>query len=159
MKICVLGDKTTMAYTAACEVVVDLGHIVCEPHDTGAHLAIAPLLTLKISNEEINRPMLGTLIFHPSPLPWGRGASSIKWAYKRAEPITGATWFWANERYDAGDICEQEIVTINYVQTPRAFYEAHIIPAMVRTLRRALVAIEWGYIRRIPQVEEYSSYD
>lgn len=88
-----------------------------------------------------------------------RGAASIRNAYKRGEPITAATWFWANDRYDAGDICEQEIVAINHFLRPREFYEAHIIPAMGRTLERALIAIERGYIRAVPQVEEYSSYD
>ena len=49
---------------------------------------------------------IGTLIFHPSPLPYGRGASSLKWAYRRGEPITAATWLWADSGYDTGDICE-----------------------------------------------------
>ena len=34
--------------------------------------------------------------------PHGRGASSIKWAYKRKEPVTAATWFWANDGKAAG---------------------------------------------------------
>ena len=73
-------------------------------------MAIAPLLTRKLGSEELSAPLAGTLIFHPSPLPYGRGASSIRWAYRRHEPITAATWFWANDELDGGDICEQEIV-------------------------------------------------
>ena len=46
-------------------------------------VAIAPLLTEKIDARELSEPELGTLIFHPSPLPYGRGASSIRWAYRR----------------------------------------------------------------------------
>ena len=38
-------------------------------------VAIAPLLIERVSNEELAEPNLGTLIFHPSPLPYGRGAS------------------------------------------------------------------------------------
>lgn len=89
----------------------------------------------------------------------GAGASSIKWAYKRGEPITAATWFWADSGYDTGDICEQEIVKIDYDAQPRVFYEREIIPAMIRTLGRCLDNIGKGIIRRIPQVEAYSTYD
>ena len=94
-----------------------------------------------------------------APLPYGRGASSIKWAYKRGEPITAATWFWADSGYDTGDICEQEIVKIDYGVRPRVFYEQEIIPAMLRTLGRCLDNIGKGIIRRIPQIEAYSTYD
>ncbi|MDX9747402.1 MAG: formyltransferase family protein [Paludibacter sp.] len=159
MKVSILGIEGTPAYIAALEVVSGTNNTLCSPTDAGCHIAVAPLLTTKLSNEEINRPMLGTLIFHPSPLPWGRGASSIKWAYRRREPITAATWFWANDKYDSGDICEQEILTIDYSLSPREYYNAHVIPALARTLTRALAAIERGHIRRIPQIERYSSHD
>lgn len=122
-------------------------------------LAIAPLLTEKITDEELKEPVIGTLIFHPSPLPYGRGASSIKWAYKRGEPITAATWFWADSGYDTGDICEQEIVKIDYGVRPRVFYEQEVIPAMLRTLGRCLDNLQKGIVRRIPQVEEYATFD
>lgn len=159
MVIDILGDKNTRAYNEARRICVELGHAVTDGSHFVIDLAIAPLLTIKLSDEELATPLIGTLIFHPSPLPWGRGAASIRNAYKRGEPITAATWFWANDRYDAGDICEQEIVAINHFLRRREFYEAHIIPAMGRTLERALIAIERGYIRAVPQVEEYSSYD
>lgn len=133
-----------------------LGHKIV---DSGADIAIAPLLTEKISNEQISEPLFGTLIFHPSPLPYGRGASAIRWAYRRKEPITAATWFWASDKLDAGDICEQEIIKIDYSLSPREFYEIHIIPAMLRTLERCLTGVQKGFKRQIPQVEEYASYD
>ena len=135
---------------------LSLGHKIVE---SDANLAIAPLLTKKVSNEELSEPLFGTLIFHPSPLPYGRGASAIRWAYRRKEPITAATWFWANDKLDAGDICEQEIVKIDYDLRPRDFYEKHVIPAMCRTLERCLSAVQIGFKRQIPQVEEYASYD
>ena len=113
----------------------------------------------KIPEDELKEPLFGTLIFHPSPLPYGRGASSIKWAYKRHEPITAATWFWADSGFDTGDICEQEIVKIDYDLRPRDFYEQHIIPAMLRTLERCLNGISNGFQRRIPQVEMYATFD
>ena len=104
-------------------------------------------------------PIKGTLIFHPSPLPHGRGASAIKWAYERKEPITAASWLWANNKLDGGDICEMEILAIDHGIRPRDYYELHVIPAMERTLERCLNAISRGFIRRVPQVEAYATYD
>jgi len=156
MIINILGEKGS-AYNAARDAVVSLGHKVTE--NDLSHLAIAPLLTKKITQNEISAPLMGTLIFHPSPLPYGRGASAIRWAYRRKEPVTAATWFWADEKLDAGDICEQEIIKIDYDIRPREFYEQHVIPAMARTLKRALNDIEKGVKRQIKQIEEYATYD
>lgn len=157
MKINILGNEGTPAYERAKAVVLSLGHKV--RFDGIADLAIAPLLVEKISIEEIHEPWFGTLIFHPSPLPHGRGAASIKWAYKRREPITAATWFWADSGLDTGPICEQEIIRINYDKRPRDFYSDDILPAMERTLQRCLNGIAMGLKREIPQVEEYASFD
>lgn len=156
MRIAVLGDENAAATLAAVDMIIGRGHMLT--HDQ-PDIAIAPLLTRILSREELTAPRLGTLIFHPSPLPYGRGASAIRWAYNRREPVTAATWFWANQGIDAGDICEQEILTIDHTKRPREFYEAHVLPALLRTLERALEGIERGYIRRVPQVEEYARYD
>jgi formyltetrahydrofolate dehydrogenase len=159
MKIKILGDRETEAYKIATNVVMSLGHKIVFDEGEMADLAIAPLLTQKISGEKINEPWIGTLIFHPSPLPYGRGAASIKWAYKRHEPITAATWFWADQGLDTGPICEQEIVKIDYSKRPRDFYRDDILPAMERTLKRCLTTIQAGFKREIPQVEKYATFD
>jgi len=78
---------------------------------------------------------------------------------ERHEPVTAATWFWANDKLDGGDICQQEIVKIDYGLTPKEFYYRHMIPAMLRTLDRALIDLERGFKRAIKQVDEFSSYD
>lgn len=156
MRVAVLGDENAAATLAAVDMIRGRGHTMT--HDQ-PDIAIAPLLTRILSREELTAPRLGTLIFHPSPLPYGRGASAIRWAYNRREPVTAATWFWANQGIDAGDICEQEILTIDHTKRPREFYDVHVLPAMLRTLERALTNIERGYIRRVPQVEQYATYD
>ncbi len=158
MRVKLIGDETSQAYELAREVVTGTGSEITR--DWNCDVAIAPLLTKIMSYSELSKPRHGTLIFHPSPLPYGRGAAAIRWAYKRREPITGATWFWANSGgVDSGDICEGEVILIDYSQRPRDFYTAHILPAMERTLRRCLLGITLGYPRRIPQVEAYSSFD
>lgn len=64
--------------------------------------------------------------------------------YGREEPITAATWFWADSGLDTGDICEQEVVRSGYNLRPRDFYEQEIIPAMQRTLKRCLNNLRMG---------------
>ena len=159
MVIKVLGQPGTAAYRAAVGIIKSMGHAVYDPTYFYCDLSVAPLLTKKLSDMELMEPVHGTLIFHPSPLPYGRGASSIKWAYRRNEPITAATWIWANGQLDGGDICESEILRIDYNLSPRDYYTTHVIPALERTLKRCLIAIASGYMRRVPQVEEYASYD
>jgi formyltetrahydrofolate dehydrogenase len=159
MKIEILGNSDARAYRLAGDLIEKLGHKIVKRSEFVPDIAVAPLLTDKLSKDELLYPAFGTLIFHPSPLPYGRGASALRWAYRRQEPVTAATWFWATERLDAGDICEQEIVKIDYTLSPRAFYEHDILPAMVRTLERAVNAISSGYRRTIPQIEKYATYD
>jgi methionyl-tRNA formyltransferase len=159
MKIEILGNRDTEACKLAHDLLVKLGHKIVIRCDVVPDIAIAPLLTDILSVEDLLKPLYGTLIFHPSPLPYGRGASAIRYAYRRKEPITAATWFWANEGIDSGDICEQEIIKIDYDLRPREFYMQDVLPAMIRTLERAIKSIELGISRRIPQVEKYSSYD
>lgn len=158
MVVKIYGSETTPAYEAAKALVERSGHTVTDV-TCMADLAIAPLLTEILPAEALGVPAHGTLIFHPSPLPYGRGASAIKYAYKRQEPITAATWFWADSGIDTGDICEQEIVRVDYSLRPREFYAQDILPAMLRTLERALKSIAEGHIRKVPQVEKYSTYD
>lgn len=157
MNIKILGDSATPAYQIAKSVCTRHGHKVY--FDGIPDIAIAPLLTEKISLDVINEPLMGTLIFHPSPLPYGRGAASIKWAYKRNEPITGATWFWADAGLDTGAICEQEIIKIDYNKRPREFYEVDMLPAMARTLERCLKMLQIGFKRKVPQMHQYATFD
>lgn len=159
MIVKILGNKDTLAYKEAEKVVKSLGCAVWDETYFYPDVAVAPLLTEKVQEEQLAEPKYGVLIFHPSPLPYGRGASSIKWAYRRSEPITAATWFWADNGLDTGYICEQEVVKIDHDLRPREFYEQDVIPAMKRTLERCLIDLQRGIKRKIPQVDKYATYD
>ena len=164
MLVRILGNTNAKAYLLAKEVVEKCGCVVF--HESMEYipgseidLNIAPLLTDKVPSDTLFEPRYGTLIFHPSPLPYGRGSASIKFAYKRKEPITAATWFWADLGLDTGNICEQEILKIDHSVQPRLFYEKEVLPAMERTLERCLNSLKIGLKREIKQVEKYSSFD
>ncbi|MBP1593597.1 MAG: cytosolic 10-formyltetrahydrofolate dehydrogenase-like isoform [Bacteroidetes bacterium] len=153
------GDDGKEAVLRSRELIIKLGHTITDGSHYAPDIGVAPLLREKLSTEDIDAFKYGVLVFHPSLLPHRRGPSAIKHAYLAGDPVTAATWFWANSRLDAGDICEMEVVRINYFKTYGQFYEQDIIPALLRSLERCLNAIESGYIRRVQQVEEYASYD
>ncbi len=81
--------------------------------DLGIIIGISQL----IPNEILNIPKLGFLAAHPTLLPIGRGRAPIPWAIIKNLPETGATWFWATDKPDAGPIAWQEIVPIYYEDT------------------------------------------
>ena len=125
-----------------------------------ADLAVAPLLTAFLTDEAINTPRIGTLVFHPSLLPRHRGADAIKWAFALGETYSGVTWFWPDSGIDTGDICEQEVLAILPGETPREYYNRAVIPAAMRTLQRVLWSIQGGVPpRRVAQIRENGSYE
>lgn len=157
LKVFIYNPECEAALKAA-EIVSSNNCVIVNSLDE-ADLAIAPLLNKKLSISDYSKPKFGSLIFHPSLLPRHRGPDAIKWAYKLNESYTGVTWFWCSEGYDEGDICEQEVVALDTEIRPRDFYDKVIIPAMLRTLGRALEDLKRGIVRRIPQNESAATYE
>ena len=108
MRVLILGNKETAAYKESAKLVSEKGHTIVEAREA-ADVAVAPLPMDILPPGHIYAPKSVTLIFHPSPSPSGRGASSIKWASRRTGPLTEGTWFWANlSKRDSGQIIGQE---------------------------------------------------
>lgn len=123
-----------------------------------ADVAIAPLLTRKLSPAEHAAPRLGTLIFHPSLLPRRRGPDAVTWTVASGDPFAGVTWFWCDDGLDTGDICEQELVAVPAGVSPGRLYYGSLVPAGARALARVLAALRAGYVRRVPQDEAAATY-
>jgi methionyl-tRNA formyltransferase len=151
------ADQTPIIQ-AAVDVLEDHNAVLASDVEE-ADLAIAPLLTKKLRPERLYAPALGTLIFHPSLLPRHRGPDAIRWAFRLKEPYTGATWFWADEELDTGDICESEVLAIRDGERPREFYERAVIPSATRMLGYIIDDISGGIVRRRPQNEESATYE
>lgn len=127
-----------------------------------ADLAVAPRLRRKLRRADWSLPKLGTLIFHPSVLPYRRGPDAIRWAVQSGERVSGVTWFWADDGLDTGPICEQEPVVLApawAAERPGDAYRGRYIPAGLRALERALDGIAAGNPRRVAQIEELATYD
>lgn len=151
--ILLLGDRSIRIVAEAADVIRRCGFNEAV-HASTATLIVAPLLQTKISASDINQTRHGALVFHPSLLPYYRGRHAIKDAFREGDKILGATWFWANDRFDAGEICEQEPLSVRAGESPREFYERAVVPSALRLLSFALEDIKNGIIRKRPQFHE-----
>lgn len=89
--------------SVACEeLLINLGCVVSD--SLSCDLAVAPCHNQPIPATDTHTPKYGTLVFHPSLLPFYRGADAIRWQFKNGEKIGGGTWFWCSTGLDNGDI-------------------------------------------------------
>ena len=158
MNIFVYGHSEEEITRAVLDLLEERGTAVVAAA-AAADISLAPLLQRKLSPDELAAPRLGVLVFHPSLLPRHRGPDAIKRALASGAAYTGATWFWADARYDAGAVCEQEVLEIMPGERPRAFYERAAVPSALRMLSWILDDLRLGYVRRRPQREEAATYE
>ena len=151
-----IGQPLTDACIAVCERA---GLTRCFDPDWAA-FACAPLLRRKLSPAAFNAPEHGTLIFHPSALPYRRGPDAIRQTIADGERVSAATWFFADDRLDAGPICEQELVLLDPLANARSNYLDRFVPAAVRAFEQAVGHfIATGEFRRVQQDERFATYD
>lgn len=140
---------------ALCELLG--GRSVDEPH-LGT-FAIAPRLGRRLSVSEWSAPHFGTLVFHPSALPYRRGPDSVRQAVGAKERVSAATWFWCNEGMDEGPICEQEVVVLKPGESAGRAYHTRFVPAGLRALDRAVRGVLAGRPQRRPQDHALATYE
>lgn len=102
-------------------------------------------------------PKKGALNLHGSLLPKYRGRVPINWAVIQGETETGVTLHYMVEKPDAGDIVDQERVSINFTDT--AFDVFHkVTEAAVRIIRRAWPQLLTGTAQRVAMDLSAGSY-
>ena len=109
---------------------------------------------------------IGWIGYHPSLLPRHRGRSSIEWAVRMRDAITGGTVFWLNNGIDRGDIAYQDICFIDpkmYGIDPRKaaklLWEHELQSMGLQLIEKALVDISNGIIIKKPQKKEFSTFE
>lgn len=109
---------------------------------------------------------IGWIGYHPSLLPRHRGRSSIEWAVRMRDAITGGTVFWLNDGIDRGDIAYQDFIFIDpklYGMEPRKaakrLWEYELQSMGLKLLKQALIDINNGVIVKKPQQKEYSTFE
>lgn len=109
---------------------------------------------------------LGWIGYHPSLLPRHRGRSSIEWAIRMHDAITGGTVFWLNGGIDRGDIASQEFCFINpklFAIEPkkaaRLLWESDLQEIGLKLIEKTLEDISNDIIVKVPQNKEFSTFE
>lgn len=109
---------------------------------------------------------IGWIGYHPSLLPRHRGRSSIEWAVRMRDAITGGTVFWLNSGIDRGDIASQDICFIDpkmYALEPKKaakmLWEHELQSMGLRLIEQTLRDISQGNIIKAPQKKEFSTFE
>ena len=109
---------------------------------------------------------IGWIGYHPSLLPRHRGRSSIEWAVRMRDAITGGTVFWLNGGIDRGDIANQDICFIDpklYAMDSRKaaklLWEHELQEMGLRLLEATLNDISNGILKKMPQKKEFSTFE
>lgn len=112
------------------------------------------------------KPTIGWIGYHPSLLPRHRGRSSIEWAIKMRDFLTGGTTFWLNSGIDRGDIIDQEVVWIDpkvynmdIKKAARLLWEHELQDIGVRLINKAINDIINGTVKRRPQDNKFSTFE
>jgi methionyl-tRNA formyltransferase len=110
-----------------------------------------------IRKELLAVPSCGALNMHGSLLPKYRGRVPVNWVVIRGETETGATLHYMVEKPDAGDIVDQERVSIDFIDTARDVFNK-VTDAAVRVIARSLPLLFSGKAARIPMDLAQGSY-
>jgi methionyl-tRNA formyltransferase len=118
--------------------------------------AAEPDLTLVVGWSQICREpfravaRLGTLGYHPAPLPRFRGRAVIPWTILMDEEMSGSTLFWLDEGVDSGAIVAQRLFPISPEETARSLYDKHK-QELVHLVPEAVARIAAGNLSATPQ--------
>ena len=112
------------------------------------------------------RARIGWIGYHPSLLPRHRGRSSIEWAIRMRDFVTGGTTFWLNSGIDRGDIISQEVVWIDpklfgmdCKAAARLLWERDLQDVGVRLINSAVSDVIAGRVKRTPQDPRFSTWE
>jgi methionyl-tRNA formyltransferase len=110
-----------------------------------------------IDKEVLLIPSRGSLNLHGSLLPKYRGRVPVNWAVILGESETGATLHYMVEKPDAGDIVDQERVSIGFTDTSLDVF-GKVTEAAVRIIARSWPDLLAGTARRLPMDLSSGSY-
>ncbi len=110
-----------------------------------------------IKKEVLNISRKGSLNLHGSLLPKYRGRVPVNWAVILGETETGATLHYMVEKPDAGDIVDQERVSIEFTDTSLDVFHK-VTEAAVRIIARSWAQLLAGTARRLPMDLSAGSY-
>ncbi|MCX7121773.1 MAG: formyltransferase family protein [Gammaproteobacteria bacterium] len=90
--------------------------------DNSIDLAILAWWPHILKHDLLMLPRMGTLNFHPSYLPYGRGKHPYFWCFADESPF-GVTIHWVDQHIDNGYIAFQQEILINTTDTAGTIYQ------------------------------------
>ena len=122
-------------------------------------LQVMAFVTLFVPEEFLNIPTHGSIQYHPSLLPAGRGASAINWPIINGEKETGLSIFWPDNGLDTGAVLLQKKTPISDVDTLGTVYFDRLFPMGVEAMMESLDLVKAGKAPRIKQDESLATYE
>jgi len=164
---CPVGDKYIGKLAAVNGIkIIPSGSLNYETIPNDIDLGIAAHSFDYIGKKTRYKTKLGWIGYHPSLLPRHRGKSSIEWAIRMGDAITGGTVYWLNSGLDRGDIAYQDWCFIdpklrlkNPYEASRELWRESLLDIGIKLLSNAISDIQSGNIIRIPQDEKYSTFE
>jgi methionyl-tRNA formyltransferase len=122
-------------------------------------LQVMAFVTLFVPEEFLNIPTFGSIQYHPSLLPNGRGASAINWPIIGGETETGLSIFWPDNGLDTGDVLLQKKTPISETDTLGSVYFDRLFPMGVEAMMESIDLVKAGKAPRIKQDENLATYE
>src|SRR5947207_3873978 len=122
-------------------------------------LQVMAFVTLFVPEEFLNIPTKGSIQYHPSLLPAGRGPSAINWPIIKGDRETGLSIFWPDNGLDTGDVLLQKKTPISATDTLGTVYFDRLFPMGVEAMMEAVDLVKAGKAPRIKQDEAKATYE
>ena len=122
-------------------------------------LQVMAFVTLFVPEEFLNIPTHGSIQYHPSLLPLGRGASAINWPIIQGESETGLSIFWPDNGLDTGAVLLQKTTPISADDTLGTVYFDRLFPMGVAAMMESVDLVKAGKAPRIKQDESLATYE
>jgi methionyl-tRNA formyltransferase len=122
-------------------------------------LQVMAFVTLFVPEDFLNIPTRGSIQYHPSLLPKGRGASAINWPIIQGETETGLSIFWPDNGLDTGDVLLQKKTPISADDTLGSVYFDRLFPMGVEAMMESIDLVKAAKAPRIKQDESLATYE
>jgi methionyl-tRNA formyltransferase len=122
-------------------------------------LQVMAFVTLLVPEDFLNIPTHGSIQYHPSLLPAGRGPSAINWPIIKGEKKAGLSIFWPDNGLDTGDVLLQKETPIGETDTLGSVYFGRLFPLGVEAMLEAVDLVKAGKAPRIKQDESLATYE
>jgi methionyl-tRNA formyltransferase len=122
-------------------------------------LQVMAFVTLFVPEEFLNIPTYGSIQYHPSLLPKGRGASAINWPIIQGETETGLSIFWPDNGLDTGDVLLQKKTPISFEDSLGSVYFDRLFPMGVEAMLESVDLVRAGNAPRIKQDDNEATYE